>query len=142
MKHDLQGNYTCLSKSSDEVAIESSIMEYHIAVPFLEDSFQIDPRIRESFRPNALSEDVFTTKVGKEIELECQAPLGDPEPEVIWFRKEKDSLKRIESDDNHRFRNAQQKSILTIQSLTLQDNGVYICEARAEVGKQSFSSEL
>jgi hypothetical protein len=138
-KHNLQGNYTCFSNPLSNPPT-FSIMEYHIAVPHLEDTFQIDPRLRESFlyhdsNQNAISEDFFTTKVGKEILLECQAPVGEPEPKVTWFR----SGKPIENDDNHRFRNAQQKSILTIQSVKLEDSGFYKCEARAEIGTQSFN---
>jgi len=137
MKHNLQGNYTCLSNPLFDDST-FSIMEYHIAVPHLEDTFQIEPRLRESFLyhdSSGHSEDFYTTKVGKEIELECQAPVGEPEPEISWLL----SGKPIKNDDNHRFRKLQQKSILTIQSVKLEDSGFYKCEARAQIGTQSFS---
>ncbi|CAG5080073.1 Oidioi.mRNA.OKI2018_I69.PAR.g9464.t1.cds [Oikopleura dioica] len=126
MKHSLQGNFTCFSKSDS--SSEVSIMEYHIAVPHLDDKFQIDARIRSPYSEDAL----FTTKVGKEIELECKAPLGEPEPEISWYRNDK-------AIDNHRPRKVQGKSILTIRSVKLEDTGLYGCEARARVGSQLFS---
>ena len=128
MKHSLQGNFTCFSKS--ESLSQVSIMEYHVAVPHLDDKFQIDARIRSPHSEDGL----FTTKVGKEIELECKAPLGEPEPEISWYRNDKAIDPKV-----HRPRNIQGKSILPIRSVKLEDTGLYGCEARARVGSQVFS---
>ena len=78
-------------------------------------------------------EDV-TALSGEDVKLQCNVN-GDPEPSVVWHREDGQIQKMGKTSINN-------GHYLTISSVTPEDEGVYICEARNSVGTISSSVSL
>ena len=78
-------------------------------------------------------EDV-TALSGEDVKLQCNVN-GDPEPSVVWHREDGQIQKMGKASIN-------KGHYLTISSVTPEDEGVYICEARNSVGTISSSVSL
>uniref|UniRef100_A0A0B7BKH3 Ig-like domain-containing protein n=1 Tax=Arion vulgaris TaxID=1028688 RepID=A0A0B7BKH3_9EUPU len=72
-----------------------------------------------------------TALEGDDVEFACEAPEGQPKPEIMW-RKDK---KRLEVENNPRF-SVTEKGSLVIHSVNLQDKGMYQCVARNIAGRR------
>ena len=70
--------------------------------------------------------------VGQKLKLECEAS-GDPAPQVKWKKDGSPQIPRakLESPGN---------TTLVIESVILEDSGIYYCEVHNRVGVGSFRS--
>ena len=70
--------------------------------------------------------------VGQKLKLDCEAS-GDPTPQVKWKKDDSPQIPRakLQSPGN---------TTLVIESVILEDSGIYYCEVRNRVGEGSFRS--
>lgn len=81
--------------------------------------------------------DPMTLYVGKQAVFQCSLTGSSP-MEVVWH---KDNI-AISSEGNYVMKCEKNKYSLHIKSLSLTDQGVYLCKASNSVGTATFSTEL
>ena len=70
--------------------------------------------------------------------LDCRI-TGKPEPEITWYKDDN----RIEIDERHEIRmDFDNLCVLMISKADLDDEGLYKCEAKNDVGQDTTSAEL
>lgn len=81
--------------------------------------------------------DPMTLYVGKQAVFQCSLTGSSP-MEVVWH---KDNI-AISSEGNYVMKCEKNKYSLNIKSLSLTDEGVYLCKASNSVGTATFTTEL
>lgn len=81
--------------------------------------------------------DPMTLYVGKQAVFQCSLTGSSP-MEVVWH---KDNI-AISSEGNYVMKCEKNKYFLHIKSLSLTDQGVYLCKASNSVGTATFTTEL
>ena len=88
-------------------------------------------------KPSAkVSPESVSTTVGQKLKLDCEAS-GDPAPQINW---EKDGSLQIPRAKMSRLSSG--GISLVIESVILEDSGVYVCEVQNEVGVASSRSRV
>ncbi|CAG5120351.1 unnamed protein product, partial [Candidula unifasciata] len=123
--HEGQSPFWCECSALDiggQVAVTSR--RARISIAHLKNKFEVQPKSA-------------VTTVGDEVIFECEAPEGQPKPEIMW-RKDK---KRLEFENNPRF-SVTEKGSLIIQSVMTSDKGYYQCVARNIAGRRESEEAL
>ncbi|XP_029295180.1 LOW QUALITY PROTEIN: hemicentin-1 [Cottoperca gobio] len=106
------GQYSCVASSSAGTSAGTVSLEVGVGPLFSEAPVDV------------------TANVGENITLPCVA-RGSPQPTVTWRRQDGQSLTRINS---HSTTMQLESGHLLIQSVWLDDEGLYICEAKNQFG--------
>ncbi|KAK1875087.1 Titin [Dissostichus eleginoides] len=94
--------------------------------------------VTEMYPPVFVSQpDPMTLYVGKQAMLQCSL-TGTSPMEVVWH---KDNI-AVSSGGNYVMKCEKNKYSLQIKSLTVADQGVYLCKASNSVGTATFTTEL
>lgn len=87
-------------------------------------------------------EDVTTTS-GATVTFLCEVS-GDPDPTITWFREESDDLdlggRKLRPLPKGR--TVVKEGMLIIENVTPKDEGLYVCEAKNEVGMVRLTASL